>query len=146
MRAPFRPLLLALPCLMALAAPLVAQSSAAMTMNGITFSVTGGTSQSINGIDGGAEVILDGRSIQMVGTTVRVDGTPFDAGTYDQISIDATSGRLIVSADGRVIMEETEIDVLERAAAQGDSVAMNTLAAFLINATQVARDVPRALA
>ena len=115
MALPLRPFLLALPCVALLCAPLAAQTGPALSMNGVTFSVTGGTDQAVNALDGGAEVVLDGRTIQMVGTTVTVDGTAYDAGPFDRIDIDATTGRLIVTADGNLVMQETQAGALARA-------------------------------
>ncbi|MFC6760087.1 tetratricopeptide repeat protein [Sulfitobacter porphyrae] len=146
MRLFARILLLSLPCVALLAGPPAAQNSPSMTMNGVTFSVSGGQEQMLNPIAGGVEVVLDGRRIQLTGAQVIVDGASYPTSSEARIDIDASAGLLRISADGRLIMEETEIDKLARAAEAGDTLAMNNLAIHLLTGAQTDVDVPRAIA
>lgn len=142
-----RRLAMALPVMVMVSMPpSAALADSTMTLNGITFSVKGGDSQSVSAIDGGIDVEIDGRRITVTGETATVDGKSYDIGPFQSITIDLTQGNLILLADDKPVVEEGPLDVLAGKAESGDADAMNRLGNILLVGQELPRDPVRAAA
>lgn len=105
-----------------------AQARSSGTVNGINYTVVGGSNQSISGAGAGLEVLSDGVRIRVLPDAISVDGVEYPVDPFGGILIDQTNNGLRISVDGRdVLTVGPEADLARRADA-GDLDAMNSLA------------------
>ena len=91
--------------------------SSSSTINGITFTIKGGGSQSISAVEGGAEIVVNNTRILAIGQDIRINGVPIQTDPYTHLTIDNRT-TLQVLADDRLIYQPDAAETAKQNQAQ----------------------------
>jgi len=123
-----------------------AQARSSSTMNGVTVTVVGSGSQTVEPHKDGARAVLNGMEVIALKDQITVDGKIYNVLPYKEVILEAVDQwGFRVSADGNTIHEISDFDGLKAAAERGNATALNNLGVHYLQGDGVEKDVDRAI-
>lgn len=123
-----------------------AQARSSSTMNGVTVTVVGSGSQTVEPHQDGARAVLNGMEVIALKDQITVDGKTYGVKPYKEVILEAVDQwGFRVSADGNTIHEISDFDGLKVAAERGNATALNNLGVHYLQGDGVEKDVDRAI-